>query len=389
MTTQIGVGLDNHPQGYECGRQAARAALAAIGNAPAALALLFTSHPHPEQVLKGVNDILGSVPLIGATSMGEYTHQGYVEEGAGVMLIHSDQIHFHPLVRQRSWFRRANLLGKLHGTSEEGLGSPYSHRALMLFPDDQSMNLNGVVDQAMTETALLYDILGGPGPTIPAPPRPPAIFHNQQMLRAGLAGAEVLSQQPVGLALANGWTPISGPYRVTQVDDHRLIKIDGRPTREIYEDFFLDHGLQPTEVTGSELLLKHPIGQCQEGDCKVSVGMGFDPAGALHMASPPPQHSLVHILSTQPDAMITAAQRAIQQAIQSLHGQPPAGLLFIDCMSTAMLLGSAYAQQRAAVHSAVGDMPFLGFRSHGVLARLQGQVAGHYECSVATCALPG
>lgn len=388
MTTRIGIGLDNHRQGYECGRQAARAACAGIDSVPA-LALLFTSHPQPAQVLKGVNEALGSVPLIGATSVGEYTHQGYVEEGAGVMLIHSDQIHFHPLLRQRSWFRRANLLGKLHGTTEAGLGSLYSHRALVLFPDDQSMDLNGVVEQAMTETALLYDILGGPGPTIPAPPRPPAIFHNQQMLRAGLTGAEVLSQQPVGLALANGWTPLSGPYRVTQMDDHRLIKIDGRPAREIYEDFFRDQGLLPTDDISSDLLLKHPVGQCQAGACKVSVGMGFDPNGALRLASPPPQHSLVHILSTQPGAMITAAQRAIQQAIQGLGGQPPAGLLFVDCMSTAMLLGSAYEQQRAAVHSALGDMPFLGFRSHGVLARLQGQLTGHYECSVATWALPG
>lgn len=107
------------------------------------------------------------------------------------------------------------------------------------------------------------------------------------------------------------------------------------------------------------------------------------------MTSPPPQHSLVHILSTRPDAMLMAAQRAIDQALLSLHGQLPAGLLFIDCMSTAMLLGSAYEQQRAAVQSAIGEMPFLGFRSHGVLARLQGQVSGHYECSVATCALPG
>ncbi len=388
MTTQVGIGLDNSRQGYTCGQQAARMALSNLGASSASLALLFTSHTQPDQVLKGVNSILGDVTLIGATSAGEYTHQGYVEDGAAVMLIHSDQMQFHPLVRQRSWFRRATLLGKLHGTSEDGLGSIYNHRTLLLFPDDQSMNLNGVVEQAMTETALLYDILGGSGPTIPAPPRPPAVFYNQQMFHAGLTGMEVLSQHPVGLALANGWTPISGPYRVTQSDDHRAIKIDGRPAREIYEDFLLEQGQAAEHIT-PELLLKYPLGICNDGDCKVSVGMGFDQAGALRMTAPPPQNSLIHILSTQPDAMIAAAQRAIQQAIRSLNNERPAGLLFIDCMSTAMLLGSAYEQQRNVVQRALGDVPFLGFRSHGVLARLQGQTAGHYECSVATCVLPG
>ena len=107
------------------------------------------------------------------------------------------------------------------------------------------------------------------------------------------------------------------------------------------------------------------------------------------MASPPAVHSLVNILSTQVDAMLTGAERAIQQAMRDLLGQAIAGLLFIDCMSTAMLLGNAYEQQRTTVQNTVGDIPFLGYRSHGVLARLQGQTVGHYECSVATCVLPG
>ncbi len=385
MTTRIGIGLDNHPQGYQCGRAAARAALASLESGTVSLALLFTSHPQAAEVLQGVNDVLGDVPLIGETSAGEYTHQGYVEGGAGVMLVQTDQIQFHPLAHQRRLFRRGKLLGRLYGTSEQGLGSIHNHRALMLFPDDQSMNLDGVVERAMTETALLYDILGGAGPTMPAPPRPPAIFFNRQLFHAGLAGTEVLSQCPIGLALANGWTPISGPYRVTQTAERRVVTIDGRPANEVYEDFLLEQGLG-TDLT-PQLLLKYPIGVCKEGDCKVNLVTGID-GGALQMTSPPPDGSLIHILATQPDAMITAARRAIQQAMKRLEDQPPAGVLFIDCMSTAMLLDSAYAQQRAAVEEALGSVPFLGFRSQGVLARLEGQTAGHYQCSVATCMLP-
>lgn len=387
MTTQIGIGLDNSGQGYVCGQQAALAALSMLGAVPVSMAFLFTSHPQPEQVLKGVNQVLGGVTLIGATSAGDYTHQGYVEDGAGVMLIHSDQIQFHALVRPHRWFQNSALLGKLRGISETGLGSVFNHRKLMLFPDDQSMNLNRLVDQAMTETALLYDILGGPGPTMPAPPRTAAIFYNQQMIRTGLTGVEILSQQPVGLSLTNAWTPIGGPYRVTQVDDHHVIKIDGRPAQEIYQDFLVEHNQSMVDLT-PEVSLKYPIGICRDGDCKVSIGLGFDHSGALQTTSPPPPNSLIHILTTQPDAMFAAAQRAVQQSIQMLNNEAPAGLLFIDCMSTAMVLGNAHEQQRQAVSNALGDVPFLGFRSHGVLARLQGQMAGHYECSVAVCALP-
>lgn len=390
MTTRIAVGLDNAQQGRACGRNAARAALESLGRSPVSLALLFTSHPDPAQVLQGVNEALRNVPLIGATSAGEYSHQGYVERGAGVMLIQSDDILFYGMKHQRRRFLGSGkLFGQLQGISEGGLGSPFSYRTLMLFPDDQSMSLDGVVDQAMTETALLYTILGGAGLKQPAVPQSPAVFYNDQLLRTGLSGAEVLSRVPLGLALANGWTPISGPYRVTQSGDRRVIRLDGRPAREIYEDFFHAHRIHTTSDTFSETLLHYPIGICAEGDCKVSIVMGCDSKGALMVASPPAKGSLIHILSTRPDALITAAEKAIQEALDNLGEQPRAGALFIDCVSTGMVLSDAYEQQRLAVERCMGDMPFLSFRSHGVLARLQGQLSGYYECSVGTCVLPG
>lgn len=393
MSTQISVGMDNARDGYQSGQRAARAALDSFrqnGRARSQpLALLFTAHAQPDKVLKGANAALGDIPLIGATAAGVYSHDGYVEDGTGIMLIQSESMTFHPMMHQRKLFGRGKLFNELRGISHEGLGSSFSHRALMLFPDDQSMSLDGVVDRAMTETAMMYDILGGPGPTIPTPPRPPAVFYNNRTLKSGLAGTEILSQQHIGLALTNGWTPTSGPYRVTHVEARKIVKLDGRPAREVYEDFWYDHNISINDAEIRELLLKNPIGVCKDGDCKVAVLMGFDNNGALKTTSPPAEGSLVHILTTRPDAMIAAAQRVIQQARAQLSERPIAGLLFIDCMSTAMVLSESYTQQRDAVLREVGDLPFLGFRSHGVLARLQGQITGHYECSVATCLLPG
>ena len=400
MTTHISVGLDDHTDGFTNGRESTRDALANLSGDPASLALLFTSHPQPEQVLRGANATLGGIPLLGATTGGQYSHQGYVEQGTGVMLIQSETIQFNLMAHQRRWFGRRKLLGDLRGTSKTGLGSTLKHRALMLFPDNQSMNLDGVVERAMTETALLYDILGGASPNADAPPRPPAVFHNDRVLRAGLSATEVLSENPLGLALANGWTPVSGPYRVTKTGENRVIKIDGRPAWEVYEDFLYDQGIElaarPTGETLTNLLLTYPMGVCpvesENEDCKVSVLMGVDENNALLTTSPPPSGSLIHFLATQPDAMITAAKRAIESALQTIttpaNAQSSAGALFIDCVSTGMVLADAYQQQRAAVAECLGDIPFLGIRSHGVLARLQGQTSGHYECSVATCILP-
>jgi hypothetical protein len=387
--TKIAVGLSDAPEGYDCGGQAVRRALPEMGSGPIALGLLFTSHPRPDDVLRGVNATLDNVPVIGATSAGQYSHEGYIEQGAGVMLIQSDHILFHPLIYEGHPLKRSRLFGALRGISNEGLGSVHHHRALILFPDDRSMNLDKVVNRAMTETAMLYDILGGPGPTMQdIPPRLPAVFHNNRLIHSGLSGAEILSPASLGMAFSNGWTPVSGPYRVTKVDERRIIKLDGRPAWEVYEDFLTEQALTYSMETLPRILLNHPIGVCENEDCKVSVLTGFDEAGALKVASPPSTGQLIYILAIETDAMVTAAERTIQQATLRLDTQPGAGALFFDCMSNGWLLNDAYPRQRAAVQACLGDMPFLGFRSHGVLARLQGQTVGHFACSVAACLLP-
>jgi hypothetical protein len=383
----MGVGLSDLIDGYECGWQAAIVARQQlVDSSPIALALLFTSHPNPAQVLKGANDVLGDVPLIGGTCVGQYTHEGYVEEGAGVMLIQSEHIRFHTARYQRRLFGKQRLLNNLHGITKDGLGSAYHHRALVLLPDDRTMNLDHVVDRAMTETGMLYDILGSPSPTTDNPPRSPMIFFNNRVLRGGLSVAEVLSRSPLGLALDNGWAPVSGPYRVTHADERRVIKIDGRPAWEVYEDFLHDHHIDYEQQDLNAVTLHYPIGVCDDGTCKVSVLMGFDHSGAMLVTSPPPVGRIIHILATQPNAMITATRRVVERALQ--RTMAGAGALFIDCMSNGWLLTDIYPHQYEAVRQCLGDIPFLGIRSHGVLARLQGQTAGHYECSVAAWIFP-
>lgn len=389
MSTKISVALGNHPKGEICGREIARAALSRMNEQPVSFALLFASHPQPAQVLKGARAVLDEhIPLIGASSAGEYSHEGYVEDGAGMMLIHNDLIRFHALGYRKRWLRIGSMLGYLRGNTEEGLKSAFHHRTLMLFPDDASMRLNQLVETAIQETAMLYDIIGGPGPTIPAPLRSPRLFYNSESYASGFTGAEILSQQPLGSALANGWQIIRGPYRVTKSDDHRVIKLDGRPAQEIYEDFALERGIALEQGLPVDFGMHYPLGICESGDCRVSLVTGFETSGALLVTSPPPVNSLVHLLSVQPASMILAARRAIQQAHTRLENRQASGALFIDCMSTAMLLKEAHHQQQQAVREELGDIPFLGFRSHGVLARLKGQISGHYECSVGACIFP-
>jgi hypothetical protein len=364
-----------------CGEHVARSALAQGHTAPITLALLFTSHPQPEAVLRGVNAVLPDVPLIGTTSLGEYSHEGYVEQGAGLMLIRGDGVQFSPLGRKRPRLVSRKLLGKLRGISPDGLGH-FTHRSLMLFPDNQFMKPDNLVQKALSETAMLYDIVGGSGLT--DTDRRPNVFYYDKVLKGGLSGTEVLSQKPLGLALANGWQPVSQVHRVTHSDANCVVKIDGRPAREVYEDFVMEQTGSPEIDT--DVLLRYPLGICDTDTCKVSMIMEFDQRGAMLVTSPPPAGSLVYFLGSQPDAMLLAARRAVDQAMRQV--QHSAGALFIDCMSTRLVLGDAHRQQQQVVRDMLGDVPFLGFRSQGVIARLQGQISGHYECSVATCILP-
>jgi hypothetical protein len=388
LTTRIGIGIADQSRGFTCGREAALQARAELGSHRVSLALLFSSHADLAQVLEGARSVVGDAPLIGATTGGQYSHQGYAEHGAGIMLIHSESIHFHLVNRPRAWVGGERLLTNLQGISPGGLGSAFRHRTLMLFPDDQSMSLDVVVEKALTETAMLYDILGGPGQAGRTPPHPSAVFHNGHIFEMGLSGAEVLSQLPLGLSLAHGWMPFPVTYRITEADAHRVISIDGRAAREVYEDFLRENHIAYTDTTLPDILLHYPMGNCRDGVCKVNMLRRFESNGALQMASPPRTGSVVQFFSTRPDSMIMAATRAVQQAAGTMNGVNQAAALLIDCTGNGVVLGETYPQQRAAIQENLSDLPFLGIRSHGVLVRLQNQTAGHYECSVATCILP-
>src|SRR5688500_17694818 len=101
VTTRIAVAVNDQADGYQSGQQAIQSALADLGSGAVSLALLFTSHKNPPDVLQGARTALGSVPLVGATTAGQYTHDRYAEQGTGVMLFQSDDILFHAFERQQ------------------------------------------------------------------------------------------------------------------------------------------------------------------------------------------------------------------------------------------------------------------------------------------------
>ncbi|MBK8035363.1 MAG: hypothetical protein IPK17_38830 [Chloroflexi bacterium] len=118
------------------------------------------------------------------------------------------------------------------------------------------------------------------------------------MFRNGLSAAEVLSQTPLGLALDNGWTPFSGAYRVTHTDAHRILKIDGRPAWEVYEDFLNDHAIAYQPDDPAATTLHYPVG-CAKRKLQGEFRHGPDRSGAM-LVTAPPVGRLIHILSTRP-----------------------------------------------------------------------------------------
>ncbi|MGB9613828.1 MAG: FIST N-terminal domain-containing protein, partial [Candidatus Margulisiibacteriota bacterium] len=94
MAIKIGVGSSSVMDSYRAGKEAAGKAAAALGGEKGDFALIFTVDKYKqEEVLRGINEVLGDIPLGGCCGTGVLTHEeGMKPDSVAVMVGKSDEL---------------------------------------------------------------------------------------------------------------------------------------------------------------------------------------------------------------------------------------------------------------------------------------------------------
>jgi methyl-accepting chemotaxis protein len=355
----------------------------------AALAIaLIDPEYDAEAVIDGIQDAVGSVPVIGATTAGEFTETQVAEGGIVIALLGSDGLSATTAlaggVGEDTFSTVQSAIGELP-PAESVAGT---HTAAVTFH-------NGLAGKGEEITLITNQLLdgvplagGSAGDALDL--EQTTVFTEDGVSDDGVAIALLGSETPFGLAANHGHTPLSDTYEVTDADENVVYELDGEPAFEVWQREIADiaaeeYGVDVDSLSdgGDELadmMTKFELG-LPTGDDEHKIrwpGLTTSTDDTLRFATGVPEGSAVRIMHSPPDDQIESAAEAANQALDDLDGSDPAGALVFDCVCRGLILGDEFDTAVDAIASEIG-VPLAGFETYGEVCMEPDASSGYHN----------
>jgi hypothetical protein len=375
----------------------AEAAAAAQHDGPAKLLLVFCSIFYDNaELLEGICSVTADdVLIVGGTSMGEIAQGGPGLEkigfGAAVVVMALGGPGFTVdtcVVRDASSDRRASGVAAASAIAE--IDAP--HKALVMIVDGLTREQHELVRGA-------YSVLGAAVPMVGGCSADNLAYELTNQFHGTGAGVEQLvdsivavglgSNAPIGIGIAHGWAKEGEPMVVTSSDGGEIFLLDDEPALDVFlRRIGSDRSLLDHMEDFRAAVFEHPMGMSRRSGEDIRVVHSADPErGSLICLADVPQGALVWTMTSDRDAIVAAATRSCEMAIEGLGGESPLGLAIFDCGARKLKLGQAnLGAELAAIEATAGGAPFGGFYTFGEIARTHGS-RGMHHLTVVTLAL--
>jgi hypothetical protein len=365
---------------WEAGAKAAREA--SDGPDPKLL-MVFASFGYDlRELIDGVMEAAGDVPVIGCSTAGEVGPGPALSHGVVVVGLGGD---FTVTTTYAT-----GLVERARGVGED-IAS-----ALLPLPDTR----NGVVmmltdalcgdQQEMIRGA--YGILGATVPLVGGGAGDnlrmltSRQFYGGKIFQDGVVAAHIGTDGPIGLSIRHGWHCGGTAMVVTASAGNEVHEFDDRPALDVYLD--LHHappGVEKDAQAFAEFALTRPLAVARRGDIAVRHVLGADPdARALVCAGGVPKGATAWLASGDVESNLAAAESACTDAIDALDGDPALALLVFDCAGRRAVLGDeGILIEREAMQRGAGSAALAGFYTYGEVGRIKGVTGFHNQTVVA------
>jgi hypothetical protein len=326
--------------------------------------------------------------LVGGSGVGGFTARGYLDERAAcAVAIRSSSLRFCTGVGRelRRDPRRAahELVSTWTGLSSHA----WPYRSAIVLVDALVGHADAFLDHLMAATGRTYQLFGG-GAADGARMSRSQLLCGTDVLSDCAVGLEILSDQPLGVGLCQGWRPVSAPLRVTEADGNRVLSLNGLPAL----DTFREHAAQ----TGQRLDLEAPVpffldnilGLQGEGGFKFRVPVAANPDGSVTCAAEVPTGAIVRIMSTSAALASSGAAGAIGRAREQLGARRPHLAVFFDCLASKLRLELGFGFDPRALGVPLGTTNYAGFSTCGQVVRTDGELDGFQNCTAVVCVFP-
>lgn len=202
-----------------------------------------------------------------------------------------------------------------------------------------------------------------------------------EVFKDAVVGIAIGSPQPAGLGVAHGWRRSGDPMVVTDSDGLKVYEFDNEPALDV---FLARVGLDESVLTGSDSFrlaaLEYPLGVATRSGEEIRVIQGVDLTDrSVWCSAGIPQGGLAWLMEGDPDSLVAGGTDSCQQAVRTLDGATPIGLLTFDCAVRRRELGpTGVRREFAEIERIFPGVPFGGFYSYGEIARYRGATGMHH-----------
>jgi hypothetical protein len=202
-----------------------------------------------------------------------------------------------------------------------------------------------------------------------------------EILKDAVVGIAIGSPAPVGMGVAHGWRRSGDPMVVTESDGLKVYEFDNEPALDV---FLARVGVDESSLIGSDSFrlkaLEYPLGVATRSGEEIRVIQGLDLSDrSLWCSAGIPQGGLAWFMEGDTDSLVAGGMDSCRQAVDTLDGAAPIGLLTFDCAVRRRELGPAgVLRELAEIQNVFPTVPFGGFYSYGEIARYRGATGMHH-----------
>jgi hypothetical protein len=345
------------------GRRLGETLIEKLGQPPDACWLFCFPGRGLKSLVKGVYKAVGTQTLIGCTTDGEISTDGFSTGSAVLGGIVSDQIGFE-LVSTRDISRDSEQAGRNLATAFSD-----SVRYIQLFSDgitgDGSAILRGMTSVFSKEIPVAGGTAGDAGKFLKT-----WQFHGERVLSDAAVAIGFTGDFKLGTGVWSGWSPIGLPKKVTRAAGNVLYELNGESALSVYERFLGRHAKRLPAVG-----VEYPLGLIgQFGDpgvndyllLRATMSVNRED-GSISFAGEIPEGSMVYLTCGDRTSILDATEKAVRLAIKELgNSTKPRLVFFYSCMARKTLLGLRTKEEIERVKAQfTPDVPFLGFYTYG------------------------
>ncbi len=373
MTSAVGY-CQEVEDSFIAGAKAAQMAMEKTNGRADAVFVFSAIKYDQKKMLAGVNSVIKNVPLIGCSTDGEITTDGYKEDSVSLMVLNSDELSF-----SIGYGFEANKDARKTGQDVAQMtldkrANEKQPAIFFLFGDGVKANGAELVRGAQLVLGEEFHIVGGlAGDGFRF--QETYQYYDNQVITDGAVGLLISGDVQVATGVQHGWTFIGRGRKVTKAVGNVVYELDGESVFKIYEDYL---GERANELPG--VAFEFPFGVIDENNhhyLRCPVGVDRE-AGTVTFAGEVPVGATIKMTTGTTIEAINAAREASESALSKLGtNTTPAAIFIFDCCARKKVLGRRIQHEINAIQGILGgNVPLIGFYTYGEIASIKKEKEG-------------